>query len=366
MTNYSLTGPPSTDFNALPEYLRATHTKVIYVGVQHPTLKKRLVWNLHGNYAGKEGLMLAPQISGLMHTPFEQLMSEGPYQVGAVPERVNWKKRAISMAVMVGADVAPWINFDTSKIINSPFRYRMLEERWWGSWSAKEDGYLGVWTRTHGWRWLRVRLAEAPKTPFTLDPTAFDNNFMQWDMDIIAVQPYWAKRAEHKTWKNTIDTSTVWDLIEDLLNEFVPGLDVGEGVITIPNRGSEAVYPKFIVSSPGKAWIQEGDRWVPLPLLTPQDGYVLVDTDPNQRTLTSSTDPVDPLFFRILRNSQLLDFLLHDLITSTLPVWRRMRESFTEASMIPPKTVANLRVRHSNADGSITAIVPQRYGMAFG
>lgn len=113
----------------------------------------------------------------------------------------------------------------------------MIEERWWGSWSATEDGYLGVFTRTHGWRWLRVRLAEEPKDAWELDPVTFGNNFMTWNMSIVATQPYFAKRTEFKTWQNDIDTSTLWDKIEDLLNEFIPGLDVGEGAIRVPNRG---------------------------------------------------------------------------------------------------------------------------------
>ncbi|AID58833.1 minor tail protein [Mycobacterium phage Gaia] len=369
LANYNFHGlhkPPSENFYALPENLKAVQTKVMYVGVPHPTLKRRLTWTLAGTGAGREGLLLAPQLSGMMHVPFEQLMSEGPYTIGAFPERTDWKSRAINMGVYVNPDIAPHISGESGRLIDNPFRYRMLEDRWWGSWSATEDGYLGVWTRTHGWRWLRVRLASDSKTAFELDPTAYENNFMQWDMSIVATNPYWAKRDEFATWKNTIETSTIWDKIEDLLNEFIPGLHVGEGKIKIPNRGDQPAYPKFIVSSPGKAWIKEGDHWIELPLLTPKDGYVLVDTDPNARTLTASTDPVDPLLFRILRNSQLLDFLLHDILDTGLPVWRRFDKSFSPASRIPPKTLATLEVRHSNADGTITAICPQRYAMAYG
>jgi len=365
LVNYSLHGPPDTDFYGLPDYLRATTTKIVYVGVPHPTTKERYRFTLSGTGAGKEGLILAPVLSGMMHVPFEQLMSEGPYTVGAIPERTDWKKRVINMAVQVNPDIAPHISGNSGRLVDTPFRYRVLEDRWWGSWSATEDGYLGVWTRTTGWRWLRVRLASDPKTAFQLDPTAHGNNFMEWEMEIVATQPYWAKRMEFATWNNNADTSTVWDKIEDLLNEFIPGLDVGEGAIKIANRGDQWAYPKFIVSSPGKAWIKEGDHWVELPLLTPKDGYVLVDTDPNARTLTASTDPVDPLLFRILRNSQFADLILHDLLATGLPVWRRMKGSFSEASKIPPKTLTTLHVRHSNANGSITAIMPQRYAMAY-
>jgi hypothetical protein len=31
-----------------------------------------------------------------MHVPFTQLVSEGPYQIGATFERVDWNKREIS------------------------------------------------------------------------------------------------------------------------------------------------------------------------------------------------------------------------------------------------------------------------------
>lgn len=126
------------------------------------------------------------------------------------------------------------------------------------------------------------------------------------------------------------------------------------------------MYPKFLVSSPGKAWIQEGSRWVELPLLTPQDGFVMVDTDPNAQTLSSATDPYDPLFMRILRNSQLLDLILGDVLDATLPVWRRMDDRFTEASAVPPYTQAVFRVRHSNANGKVIAFVPQRFEKAYG
>ncbi|MDF1902757.1 hypothetical protein PXH78_26980 [Mycolicibacterium smegmatis] len=305
-----------------------------------------------------------------MHVPFTQLISEGPYQVGGTHERVDWRKREINFTVQVGVGQPDTV-----------FRYRMVEQRWWQSWSATEDGYIGVYTRTHGWRFLRVRLAEEPKTAFMLDPAAMGNNFMEWEMAAVAVQPYWAKRIETSQWKNDGEGDggiphTPWDeleeLIEDILeglipgiSNLIPGMHIGEGSIVIPNRGSETTWPKFLVSSPGRAWIEDGPggRMVELPLLTPQDGYVLVDTDPTARSLTAATDPVDPLFFRIARNSQLLDFLLHDITHSTLPVWRRFNGRFT--TPWPAKSVCRIKVRHSNAGGSITAFMPQRFNMAF-
>jgi len=361
-----ITGPETGEvFDNLPLNLRGVETKYVYVGVPHKKTGKRLTFNLLGSNKGREGLVLAPGADGIMHAPFETLMSEGPYQVGAEPERTDWKKRVMRIAVMVNPDIAPKIS-QHGELIDSPFRYRMLEDRWWGSWSATEDGYFGCFTRTHGWRWLRVRLANEPKTPFEFDPVAFGNNFMQWDMDIVACQPFWAKPVQTGEWQNTVDTSTLWSLIEDILNEFIPGLHVGEGTIRVPNRSDRPIYPRFLVSSPGKCWIQELDRWVELPLLTPQDGFVMVDTDPNAQTLSSATDPYDPLFMRILRNSQLLDLILGDLLDTTLPVWRRMEDRFTEAMQVAPHSQGIFRVRHSNANGKVVAFVPQRFEKAYG
>jgi hypothetical protein len=103
-----------------------------------------------------------------------------------------------------------------------------------------------------------------------------------------------------------------------------------------------------------------------LPLLEPQDGYVLVDTDPDARTLTCVTDPVDPLFMQILQNSSLLEILLGPLINSTKPIWQQFQHSFTEAALVPPMSVANLTAWHSENGGTITAIMPQKYKMAWG
>ena len=373
MSYSSVKGPPSTDFDALPKSLSGMETKIIYVGVPDPKINgERRIWNLNGNHAGKEGLCLAPRIQGLMHTPFQTLVSEGPYMVGAHYERTDWRKREINLAVMVG------VNFEPA----TSFRYRMLEERWWSSWSATEDGYLGVYTRTHGWRWLRVRLAEEPKDAFELDPVAFGNNFMQWSMTVLATQPFWMKRKEFKTWVNNAETATTWDVVQDLLGDIigefediiagtpgahnlVPGKSIGSGVITLANRGSEIAWPKFVVSSPGRAWIQDGDgRMVGLPLLTEDDGYMLVDTDPTARMLTCATDPVDPLFVQLARRSQILDFLLHDVLATTLPVWRRSHERF----MVPygPRQIHHIKVFHSDPNGSITAVMPQRFDRPFG
>lgn len=425
-----LTGPPDTDFWRIDKRLRGTETKVVYVGVPDPDYNggQRRWWDLSGTNSGKQGLNLAPHVTGLMHTPFQTLFSEGPYQIGSTYERTDYKKRIVNFGVMVGNSYAP----DTS------FRYRMLEQRWWASWSETEDGYLGVFTRTHGWRWIRVRLADDPKTAMELDPAAFENNFMQWDMSVVAPYPYWCKRIETQTWTNKLDTATgmagvvdkvletitglpvvgatvqyllqvgvaivrgalnlvswvedalqgIWHSLVHLIgipgNDYtnahdhplaqalmevilLPGKEIGEGHIALPNRGTVAQYPKFLVSAPGFAWIQDGidGDMIALPLLTDADGsMVYVDTDPTKRTLTGAKDPVDPQFLKILRNSQLIEFLLHDVIDVTEPLWKRMNGKGFQ-NKIPPRSMANLKVRHSEHGGTITALLPQHYRMAY-
>ena len=369
------TGPPDTRFFRLDQRLQSLETKVVYLGIPNPQDNgRRPFWTLWGSGAGAQGIVLAPGVDGLMMTPFTQLVSEGPYQVGATYERVDYEKREIKFQVHIGVG-------DPDTI----FRYRMIEDRWWRSWSAKDDGYLGVFTRTHGWRFIRVRLAEEPRTVMTLDPQAMDANVMSWDMTALAGDPYWRKRHETATWSNdgkdpdgvvTVPPSTPWDAIQQFiesilgglipdLSYLVPGVHVGEHNLVVPNRGTEGAYAKFLISSPGVTWIQDGPNgtMIELPLLTPTDGTVLVDTDPTARTLTAATDPVDPLFFRIARNSELLDFLLHDLLVSTEPVWRRFNGRFT--TPWPPRTINRIKVRHSEAGGTVTVLMPQRFSMAY-
>jgi hypothetical protein len=135
-----------------------------------------------------------------------------------------------------------------------------------------------------------------------------------------------------------------------------------EKTITIANRGNLPAQPKFLYTGPGRAWVQDGmtTKMVPLPTLSAADGYVQVDTDPAERTFKSSTEPVDNVFYQLIRQSQILDFLLHDVAALGLPVWRRAN-GIRFLSEIPPRTVANLKVRHDHAGGQVIVLMPQRF-----
>jgi hypothetical protein len=102
---------------------------------------------------------------------------------------------------------------------------------------------------------------------------------------------------------------------------------------------------------------------VELPRIFPSDGMILVDTDPSKRTLTGEHDPIDNAFYKIIRNSEILDYLLGDLTSSDsgIPVGRRMPGGIGFVSQIPAHTDAHIKVTHTNPAAKITAIVSQWY-----
>lgn len=386
-------GPPNgeTDFYRISTLLQNLETKIVYIGVPDPDIGGRRRWfDLAGNYGGAQGLMAAPQFAGLMHAPFALKLESGAYQLGASWQRTDWEPKVMSMGVMVNVGVGGGGRNPTS----NSFDYRMLEQMWWNSWDTDNDGYLGVYTRTHGWRFLAVRLANASKTAFEIDPISHQNNFMQWDMDIVALYPFFGKKMIQQTWTNTTATSTAWNLVVDMLDSvmstlvadlgvmvagssqiianLLPNRHVGAHVFSIANKGTVPTYAKYLVSSPGIAWLQNGwnadgsPQMLQLPLLTPEDGYVMVDTDPDARTITCATDPVDPLYMQILQNSSLLEILLGPIINQGEPIWQQFKYTFTEAAQIPARSVANLTAWHSEDGGTITALMPQYYKMAWG
>jgi len=293
-------------------------------------------FDLEGRNRGRQGVRMAQQFGGGYHLPFEQLFTETAYQVGATYERTNIQKRTMRMGVILGGTQY------------SEHQYRCIENNWWNSWPVDTPGWLGAHSRFGGWRWAQVMLASPVTTSVKQDPTTHKNSVMVWDMQIVAPKPWFAKRTLYTTWEAHPETVAAH------------GFDME--TITIANRGQLGVWPLFLIKGPGKAWVQDGmtDRLVELPTLQSSDGYVLVDTDPANRTLTGSKDPVDNVFFDLIRQSRILDFFLHDLSALGLPVWRRAN-GIRFQSQIPPRTLANIKVKHDNPTGAITVLVPQRY-----
>jgi hypothetical protein len=327
------------------EYLRSVQTKWVYI---HPS--NNYLWRLAGPGRGREGVVLAKELEGAMHPPFDIKYSEGPYLIGAQAERVDYQKRTISLGVVI----QPNRNAERREDAN-PFSYRLIEDKWWSSWSNEVPGYLGSFTRTHGWRWLKVLLGEASKTAVSIDPVAHDNNLMQWNMVLHAPWPFYSKRSLTKTFKCSLDNYRV-------------DTELCEGTIKVPNRGTWESWPKYLITGHGDVTIQDGTggRMITLPRFYSSDGdYMMVDTDPTKRTIVTEKDPVDDALFKFLRNSQLLNVLLNDVTSSRLPAQRRIPGGVGFDGKIPRRTVANIKVTHSNINGSVTCIMPQNYEMAW-
>jgi len=85
----------------------------------------------------------------------------------------------------------------------------------------------------------------------------------------------------------------------------------------------------------------------------------MVDTEPAKRTLTAANDPHDTLAFDYIRQTQILRYQLGDLANQGKPLQLTWNDRFMY--QIPPRTSVTFTVAHSNAQGVITAIVPQRY-----
>lgn len=329
------------------EYLRSTQTKIVYI---HPSNNK--VWHLAGPGRGREGVVLARELEGIMQPEFEIKYSEGPYLVGAIPERVDYKMRRINLGVVI----QPNGNAERPEE-PSPFGYRLIEDSWWQSWSETQPGFLGIFTRTHGWRWLKVLLGEASKTALSIDPVGNGNNTMQWNMTVVAPYPLYAKRSLTRMWRAS-----------DVLNPDPQDTTVYQGIIKIANRGTWPSFPKFLITGPGDVTVEDGEggRMIKLPRFYSSDGdFMLVDTDPTQRTITTQKDPVDDALYKFLRNSQLLDLLLHDTTSSRLPAQRRIPGGVGFDAAVPPRTVANINVTHTNPRGTITCVMPQQFRMAW-
>jgi hypothetical protein len=325
------------NFNSLPPWLRGMNTHVLLLPPNGS------MFNLAGPNAGREGVRLANQLLGDQSWPFDLVITESPYMYGAEIDRVNINKREFNIGVVIGNHAPPM----------TEYQYRMAEAHWWAGQDEQQDGWLGIYTRFSGWRWIPVRPSETVKTPQKMDNTAFGNNASQWDIMWMAARPYYTKPALYRVWKAA--DSGASSLSQTL------GQQVFKGILPLANRGDLPSYASFYITSPGQAVVQDnnGDNMVPLPVTAASDGDYWCDTEPGHRTLTAAADPVDNPIYKYLRSSVLLDFLLHDLDSLGLPLQLRFDRRFVYN--IPPRSVVNLKVEHTNPLAEIVAVVPQRF-----
>ena len=325
------------------QQLRSMETTWVYT---HPFSWR--IWHLAGPRAGREGANLAVALDGVMDPAFEIKYQSGAYIIGAEAERVDYDKREIHLGVWIAGGTA-------AANMPGPFRYRMIDAAWWQSWSDVVPGYLGCFTRTHGWRWIQVLKGEATKGPLKHDPTAFGNNAVLWNIVAHAPYPMYAKRSLTATWKATPEAVTA-------------GNGVAHGTIDIANCGTWRAYPKFIITGRGNVSVQDGisGKMVKLPEFYDSDGaFMMVDTDPTRQTITTANEPVDDALAKFLGNSQLLEAMFHDQVQKSIPAQRRVAGGVLFDQPIPAQTVVHLKVEHDNPQGTVQCVMPQHFRMAW-
>lgn len=318
------------NFNDLPGAISYLSPRIIYIDPNGN------VFHLFGPMAGNEGVQLSTTVQGEQHLPIEQVVTEGAYQFGATIERTNYPKRLIDLGVTIGG-----AGFNT-------YQYQLCDQRWWQGQSETQDGWLGVYTRFTGWRFIPVRPFKTVDTPQKLEPTSFGNNIATWDLTWIAQRPYYTAPSLSSTWSAAQSGQ--------------PNKQgVYTGSLTVANRGDMPTSVVYLINGAGVATVQDNNStaMVALPPLYAADGPAMCDTDPENRTLTAASDPVDNGFYSWIRSSEILNYFLTNLTSSTEPWWERGYVRFVY--QVPPQTSVCLNVTHTNPAATITAVVPQRY-----
>jgi len=346
-TNAGLLNPVEvahySNFYHQPEYLQALDTMFIYIDPWGN------IFHLNGPFAGKEGVQLGQTMMGEHHLPFEQVITESAYQLGATIERTNIIKRLIDLRVVIG------------KAGMNNLLYRICEDRWWAGQVIDQPGWLGCFTRHSGWRWIQVWPFKTVDTSQKLDPAAYGNNMCQWDLQWIAPRPYYSKPAFYKTWK-AIESGPPETLdVTDALGIVTGQQDWYFGRIVLANQGDMPTYVVYLIDGAGDCQVSDNnsDRLVTLPTLYDADGLGMVNTDPVERTLTTANDPHDNLFYKIARAAGLFRFLLAGIGDRGEAWWERGYCRFMYP--IPPHTVCNFKIRHTNPNAKVTVVVGQRY-----
>jgi hypothetical protein len=120
-------------------------------------------------------------------------------------------------------------------------------------------------------------------------------------------------------------------------------------------------YVQYLIDGDGTAQVQDNNSstMVTLPPLLSTDGPGLVDTDPQERTLTAANDAFDTDFFNLQQASNVLNFFLTGSSTTGDHWWQRGYTRFVYN--VPPETIVQFNVAHTNPRANITVLLQQRY-----
>ena len=102
--------------------------------------------------------------------------------MGADISRQNIPEREFEFGIIIGSHAPPM----------TEYAYRIAESRWWAGQDETTDGWLGIYTRFSGWRWIPVRPSMTVKSPDVMDPTTYGNNVSRWDITMLATRPLYS------------------------------------------------------------------------------------------------------------------------------------------------------------------------------
>jgi hypothetical protein len=327
----------------LDENLKASGINLGWIG------NDDLGWNIGGFMAGTQGAIITGPVKGMVHVPFKGIWHEPAYGPPRFERTVD-ERREISTRITLFSD-------------DSDFGWFNTETKWWNGMDGKTPGFWTFFTRRQGDLFIPMQLLDAVETPLENDPTMDGNNMQEWDI-LLAADGEPRPRTfplEPPEWVNDMARTTT---IKQDDNPGSPIITVGWTVIKVANRGTEGEWPIVTVSAPGRCWISNGSTtdMVRVPYLNPGE-HVVIDTNPEHRIAISALDPADSWVKRIIRNSELLDFLFGEYGDSGETVLERFHgQGFSNT--IEAGTVGKITVFHDTPGARISVKLPQRYERA--
>lgn len=317
------------NFASLPPALQGLDTTMVYLAPNGD------LTHLQGQNAGQEGVILFQNLQGEHQLPFEQVVTESAFQWGATIQRTNYLKRLVNLRVAIGGT-----GF-------SEYQYMLCDNRWWEGQDETQDGWLGVYSRWGGWRWISVRPYKTVDTTQTMSPNAYGNNFAIWDITWISQRPWYTKETLFDTWSAQGTTKNKSGYYT--------------GTIVLANQGDMNTYVEYLINGAGLCQVQDNNSntMVALPVLLSTDGPGLCDTDPQERTLTAANDAFDTDYYQLAQASNVLNFFLTGNNPSVQHWWQRGYIRFVYS--VPPQTIVQFNVAHSNPNATITAMLQQRF-----
>lgn len=317
------------NFYSVPHALQGLDTTIVHLAPNGN------LTHLQGSNAGNEGVTMMQILQGEHQLPFEQVVTESAFQWGATIQRTNYLKRLINLRVGIGG-----ASF-------TEYQYMLCDNRWWEGQDETQDGWLGVYSRWNGWRWIPVRPYRTVDTAQQMSPNAFGNNMAIWDVTWICQRPFYTKPTVFDTW-------SAQGMTKNKAGYYT-------GTITLANQGDMQAYVAYLINGSGLCQVQDNNSntMVTLPKLLDTDGPGLCDTDPMERTLTAANDAFDTDYYNLAKSSNVLNFFLTGNKTAGQHWWQRGYTRFVYS--VPAETIVQFNVAHTNPNATVTVMLPQRF-----